>query len=190
MKDSVTERIERFLTGHPLFDQAVVQHGFTRHLRDYDVIVDRVASLPKSAFDAASDRHSYVEARCRYRFTHCVGATVETKLTDETWRVSWDDHFIDLGAWKRAGEPEGFIFGVQCADAYPGGRLVHESALACDWSGRLGHQIHEAVIETNTCALRLVFHDLCVTRIAVGDAATGDLKDLDVEKTVEPTDDL
>jgi hypothetical protein len=88
MKDSVTERIERFLTGHPLFDQAVVQHGFTRHLRDYDVIVDRVASLPKSAFDAASDRHSYVEVRCRYRFTHCVAATVETKLTDETWRVS------------------------------------------------------------------------------------------------------
>lgn len=189
MKD-VTEWIQKFLTGHPLFDQAIVEHGFTLHLRDYDLIVDRVASLPKGELDVASDRHSYVEARYRYRFTHCVAATVETKLTDETWRVSWDDHFTDLDAWKRAGEPEGFVFGVRWADAYPGGRLVHESALARDWSGRLGHQMHEAVIETNTYTLRLVFHDLRVTRIAVGDATTGDLKELDAEKTVEPTDDL
>ena len=74
----MTERIEKFLMGHPLFDQAVVEHGFTRHLRDYDVIVDRVAPLPKVALDAASDRHSYVEARYRYRFTHCVAVTIET----------------------------------------------------------------------------------------------------------------
>ena len=190
MNDSMTERIEKFLTGHPLFDQAVVQHGFTRHLRDYDVIVDRIASSPKSALDAASDHHSYVEARYRYRFTHCVAATVETKLTDETWRVSWNDHFTDLDAWKRAGEPEGFVFGVRWADAYPGGRLVHESVLALDWSRRLGRQMHEAVIETNMWTLRLIFHNLRVTRSAVGDATTGNLKDLDVEETVEPTDDL
>jgi hypothetical protein len=50
--------------------------------------------------------------------------------------------------------------------------------------------MHEAVVETNTYTLRLIFHNLRVTRIAVGDATTGNLKDLDVEKTVEPTDDL
>ena len=190
MKDSVTERIEKFLTGHPLFDQAVVEHGFTRHLRDYDVIIDRVAPLPKVAVHAGSDRDSYVEARYRYRFTHCVAATVETKLTDESWHNSWDDHFTDLGAWKRAGEPEGFIFGVCWAAAYPGGQLVEDSAVARDWSRRLGQQLHEAVIETNAYSLRLVFHNLRVTRIAVGEAATGTLKNLAAEETVEPTDDL
>ena len=190
MKETTTQRIERFLTGHPLFDQAVVEHGFTRHLRDYDVMVDRIASAPKGALDAATDRHSYVEARYRYRFTHCVTMTVETKVTDETWRVSWDDHFTDLDAWKRAGEPEGFVFGVCWADAYPGGQLVEDSALAHDWSQRLGQLMHEAVIETSAYTLRLVFHNLRVTRMAVGDAATNTLKHLAVEETVEPTDDL
>jgi hypothetical protein len=50
--------------------------------------------------------------------------------------------------------------------------------------------MHEAVIETNAYALRLVFHDIRVARIAVGDAATGTLKDLAADETVEPTDDL
>jgi hypothetical protein len=130
MRDSVTERIEKFLTGHPLFDQAVVEHGFTRYLRDYDVIVDRGAPVPNGALDAGADRYGYIEARYRYRFAHCVAVTVETKVRDETWRISWDDHFTDFDAWKRAGEPEEFLFGVCWADAYPDGQLVENSALA------------------------------------------------------------
>jgi hypothetical protein len=190
MRDGVTERIERFLTGHPLFDQAITQHGFTLYLRDYDVIVDRIAPVLKGGVDAAADRSNYVEARYRYRFTHCVAATADTKVSDETWRVSWDDHFTELAAWKRAGEPEEFVFGVRWADAYPGGQLVQDSALARDWSERLGRTMHEAVIETNTYTLRLVFHDLHVTRVAVGDSVTGILTDLAAEEAVDPSDDL
>jgi hypothetical protein len=188
MRDGTTNRIERFLTGHPLFDQSITDHGFTPYLRDYDVIVDRIGSVPEVL--RRTDHYSYVVARYRYRFTHCVSAIFETRLSDEIWRVSWEDHFIGMEEWRRAGEPEGFIFGVCWADAYPGGHLVQDSELARDWSQRLAQPMHEAVIETNTYALRLTFHDLRVTRIAVGDAATGAVTELAAEEHVEPTDDL
>jgi hypothetical protein len=45
---------------------------------------------------------------------------VTSRGGDETWRWSWDDLFIDYETCERAGNPEGFVWGVNWADAYPG----------------------------------------------------------------------
>ena len=60
------------------------------------------------------------------------------------------------------GEPEGFVWGVNWADAYSGLAYVDESATAASWSDKLGFLMHEVVIETNTYTLALVFHDVAV----------------------------
>jgi len=54
----------------PLFDSAIVPHGFAPHMRDYDVIVE--VPLRSQTARAA------IAGRYRYRFTHCVEAHVET----------------------------------------------------------------------------------------------------------------
>lgn len=80
------------LEGWPLYDNAVVEHRFTPYLRDYNVLVETSAATP-------GGQGSYVEGRYRLRFTHCVIAHIETAVPDETWHVSWADHFTDYEAW-------------------------------------------------------------------------------------------
>ena len=134
-----------------LLDSAIVSHGFAPHLRDYHVLLET--------------RHQ----RYLYRFTHCPEAWVVTEVTDEAWRCSWDEHFTDYEAWERAGAPEGFVWGVCWADAYPGISYVDGSKRARRWSERLAHEMHEAAIETNTFRLGLVFHDLVVEQVGHGE---------------------
>lgn len=64
---------------------------------------------------------------------------------------------------------------------YPGLSYVTNSALAVSWAERLGHEMHEVMVETNTFVLRLVCHDLRVQQLAVGDPVTRTLKQLDNE---------
>src|SRR5215813_9134675 len=90
----------------PLFDSAIVRHGFAAHMRDYDVIVEVAAAKPDGG-------GSYIEGRYRYRFTHCVEAHVETTVRPDVWRRSWGDEFTDMTAWEQAGEPDGYVWGVE-----------------------------------------------------------------------------
>lgn len=142
-----------------LLDSAVVSHGYAPHLRDYHVVVD----VPAAKSDGSGE--SYIRGRYLYRFTHCPEAWVTTEVTDEAWRCSWDDHFTDYAAWERAGAPEGFVWGVCWADAYPGISYVDGSDRARRWSDRLAHEMHEVAIETNAFRLGLVFHDLVVEQV-------------------------
>jgi hypothetical protein len=103
-----------------LFEQAGVHHGFAESNRDYDVLVDVSAARPDSS-------GSYVTGRHRYRFTHCVMAETRTAVPAATWRESWDDVYTDYDAWERAGNPQGFVWGVNRAPAYPGLRYVADS---------------------------------------------------------------
>jgi hypothetical protein len=95
--------------------------------------------------------------------------------------MSWDDVLIDWDEWEAADNPEGFVWGKKFADAYPGLSYVTDSPLAASWTERLGHEMHEVMIETNTFLLRLVCHDLRVQQLAVGDPATQTLQPLDGE---------
>jgi hypothetical protein len=156
----------------PLFDSAIVGHGFAPYMRDYDVIVEVPAAKPDGT-------GSYIRARYRYRFTHCVVVTTETGVRPETWTESWGDEFKSYAAWEAAGTPSGFVWGVEWADAYPGASTVIDSPRAAEWSDRLGRAMHEVEIKTNAYTLRLICHALQIEQLAVGDPTTGDLKGLD-----------
>jgi hypothetical protein len=153
----------------PIFDSGIVSHGFTPYMRDYDVVAD----VPALRRDGSG---SYIEGRYRYRFTHCVEAYVQTKVPPGTWQKSWTDEFIDYSAWKAAGEPDGFVWGVEWAEAYPGVETVRSSESAASWSQSLGKQMHSIRIETNAYVISLVCHDLVVTKLASGDPTTGELR--------------
>ena len=155
-----------------LFDSAIVRHGFTPYMRDYDLIVEVPAAKP--------DRSgSYIESQYRYRFTHCVEAHVEKTLRPHVWSYSWTDDFTTYTGWEAAGSPNGFVWGVEFSDAYPGASRVAESPRAEAWGTKVGRDMHEVRIETNAFLISLICHDLQVTRLASGDPDTGELSPLD-----------
>jgi hypothetical protein len=162
---SVKEKLE----AGPMFDAAIVEHHFTPYMRDYDIIVDVPAAV-------SDNSRSYIAARVRYRFSHCVMAQVTTALPDETWRLSWTNEFIDYKDWDRAGNPPGFVWGVCWSNAYPGLTYVGDSDVAREWSDRLGHPMHEITIGTNSHLFRLIFHDVTIVVIAKGDPDTDELR--------------
>jgi hypothetical protein len=165
---SVAERIRE----DTLFlDSAIDSHGFARFLRDYDVIIDVPAARPGGG-------GSYIKGRYRYRFTHCTEAIARTTVNPKTWQASWDDLFINYQTWEQAGNPSGYVWGVEYADAYPGLSYVEDSPRARHWTETLGHQMHEVRIESNVLSLELVFHDLHVHQLAAGDPDSDTLKPL------------
>ena len=140
--DEIKKALER-----PLFDSAIVRHGFASFMRDYDVI-------------AEIHQHQFL-----YRFTHCTSAWTTTAVADKFWPESWNDIYIDYAAWERAGAPNGYIWGVCYQLAYPGPTYVENSELARQWSSKLGKEMHEVRIETNCHDIGLIFHDLIVREL-------------------------
>lgn len=137
------------------FDQAVVFHGFTDYMRDYDVFV----------YATADPRTGIAPEHLRYRFKHCVQATATTALSGEIWRRSLDERLID---YEQGRELDGYGWGVKWQVLYPGMKLVHGSVDAGRWSHELGIAFHEAAIETNGHNISLVFSDLAVDTVDVG----------------------
>jgi hypothetical protein len=132
---------------HVLFDSNIVEHGFMPYLRDYQIL------------------SQFGSKRVFFRFTHCVSAVVTTTVPDELWLESWEDVFTSRDAWEKAGCPKGYLWGVNYAVAYPGATVVANSSRARDWSTRLGKQMWEIRIETNTHNIELIFHDLRVSEL-------------------------
>jgi hypothetical protein len=130
----------------PELDFALFRHGYMDHGRDYAWRVqDCLGSNP--------GEHEII-------FTHCVQADCETRVLDEIWLKSWDDVFLDFNNWKRAGEPEGYVWGTNWSNAYPGLIIVEDSPTAAAWSRRIGKPFFEVTLETDRIFLRLVFHDV------------------------------
>jgi hypothetical protein len=134
-----------------LFDLPVLSHGFAPYQRDYLIESEIGGTGPN-------------RGRYLFTFTHCPVANLTTTIRDDSWKLSWDERFIDYQRWIGSGEPEGYVWGVNWSMAYPGPTYVEASQLAATWQARLGHEMHEAVIETNAFSLQLVFHDLRVER--------------------------
>jgi hypothetical protein len=175
---SLASDIGAKLEGWPLYDNAVVGHGFTPYLRDYDVLVETSAAAPGS-------KRSYIEGRYRLRFTHCVIARIETAVPDEMWHVSWEDHFTNYEAWEAAGQPEGYVWGVNYSSAYPGASYSDDSPQAREWTERMGKPMHDISIETNGHNLRLIFHELHITKIAQGTPEHEELTPLMIEEPID-----
>ncbi len=145
---TVRERLEEF----PIFDVAIFEHGFTRYLRDYELVTEAGWTG-----DLGGQYH--------YLFTHCVAFSYETRVRDDVWPNSWSDVFIDYQRWLEAGEPGGYVWGTNWALAYPGWEYIEDSEAAKGWSERLGKSMHEVLIETNAYAMRVVFHDVEITKV-------------------------
>jgi hypothetical protein len=138
-----------------VFDHAVVHHGYTNYMRDYEVIV----------FANAAPSSDISPAHLRYLFRHCVEARCETSVSEETWRISLDDRLID---YETGVDLDGFVWGVNWHCLYPGAKLLPESEATRRWSKALGIDFHEIRIETNAHNLTLLFSDLQVSEVQVG----------------------
>ncbi len=160
MSLSVQEKLE----AGPMFDMAIVEHHFTSYMRDYDIFVDVIGPVPGS-------HKSEVIGRSRYRFTHCVLAEVTTATPDRNWVLSWSEAFISWQAYLDAGEPEGYVWGVEWQNAYPGLSYIADSSAAQEWAVRLQKPMHEVFIESDAHDIRLIFHDVDITWTSEGSSA-------------------
>jgi hypothetical protein len=149
---TVKEKLEQ----QPIYDVAVLRHGFAEYMRDYHVLIEAMWGTK----EWGDEKGTYL-----LRFSHCPLARLETRLSDETWRASWDERFTDYERWSAGGEPEGFVWGARWSDAYPGVTYVDSSALAAEWTARFQQPMHEVTLETNVFTLTLVFHDFSITKV-------------------------
>jgi hypothetical protein len=138
-----------------IFDQAIVYHGFTDYLRDYELF----------AYCTADPRTGIVPEHLRYRFKLCVIAEVQTALTETIWTRSLDDRLVDYDVGK---DLEGYVWGVKWQMLYPGARIIQDSARAQHWAQALNRDFHEVRIETNGHNISLVFSELEVTKVEPG----------------------
>lgn len=138
-----------------IFDQALVYHGFTDYMRDYELIVHMTAD----------PRTGIAPTYRRYLFKYCVSSHVETTVAPETWKRSLDDRLIvyDTGV-----DLDGYVWGVKWQCLYPGGKVITDSAVAQRWGNDLGMEFHEVRVEGNGHALTLVCANLEVTQVTVG----------------------
>jgi hypothetical protein len=141
-----------------VFDQAIVFHGYAKHMRDYDVFI----------YATADPRTGIEPEHLRYRFTHCVRATVTTAVRRDVWKRSLDERLLDYESYLAADDLDGYVWGVDWQLLYPGISLLDQSAEADQWSADLDIPFHEAKIETNGHDVSLVFSDLHVDRVGPG----------------------
>ncbi len=104
-------------------------------MRDYEIFI----------YLTADPRTGVAPQHLRYRFTHCVRATITSALPPDTWKRSLDERLVDYEKGRDLG---GYVWGVRWQVLYPGMKLVTGSTDAERWSRELGLPFYEAVIET------------------------------------------
>ncbi|WP_435207675.1 YxiG-like protein [Micromonospora sp. bgisy143] len=138
-----------------IFDGAIVYHGYTDYLRDYEVVV----------YVTADPRTDIPPACLRYLFTYCVAAEVQTALSPEIWRCSLDERLTDREIGPNL---DGFVWAVRWQPLYPGAEVVADSERARSWADKIGIPFHEVRLTMNAHVLTLVFSDLDVTEVGEG----------------------
>ncbi len=132
-----------------VFDQAIVYHGFTDYMRDYEVVF----------YCTADPRTGIPPAYLGYLFRYCVTAEIETAVASSVWAESLDDRLIE---YDTGVDLPGYVWGVKWQVDYPGPSVVSDSERAARWAQALGIPFHEVVFETNGHNIRLVFSELVV----------------------------
>lgn len=138
--------LDNLLAWLPNSDFEILARGFAPHGRDYAITIQNHLESPTNKYELM--------------FTHCVFAECKTQIKDASWKSSWADEFIDYTQWEKAGNPNGYVWGVNHAVAYPGITAVKDSNLAHEWGLRLDRSMYEVLFETNQYDLRLVFHSI------------------------------
>lgn len=137
------------------FDQALVFHGFTDYMRDYEMVL-QLSADPRTGIPT-----EYV----RYIFVNCVQASATSALSPEIWSRSLDERLIDYATGV---DLDGYVWGVKWQALYPGFEIVVDSETASSWSRQVGIRFHEARVGTNGHDLALIFSDLRIESAAPG----------------------
>ncbi|NAS26605.1 hypothetical protein GT755_33635 [Herbidospora sp. NEAU-GS84] len=135
-----------------VFDQALLSHGFTTYMRDYQLVIHTTAD-PRSGIAPAT---------LRYLFRFCVQADCTTTVPAEIWRKSQDDRLI---TYPTGVDLDGYVWGVQWQLLYPGATVVTDSPTARNWAAAVGIDFHEVRIQTNAHDLTLIFSDLRIEEL-------------------------
>lgn len=138
-----------------VFDQALIYHGFTDYMRDYEMIV-HCPVVP------GTGREPEV---VRLLFKYCVVVEAETALPADVRARSLDGRLV---RYESAPDLAGYLWVVRWQDLYPGGSVVHESERAEEWTRALGIEFHEVRFEMNVHNLTLVFSVLERDEVPVG----------------------
>jgi hypothetical protein len=140
--------VKALLERESFFDAAIIRHGFTDYMRDYEIIVVGRAGPP------AADIH-------RYLFVGCAEAVYQTAISPKYFGPSLPDDFVFSGPdYPEKKDPQGFIWGVRYANAYPGLSYRLGGERSAYWTAHLRRKMHEVFIETEAYSLLLVFADL------------------------------
>ena len=114
-----------------VFDDALIHHGFTKYMRDYEMVVFQ------SVGPGALVRERYV----RLVFQNCVDTSVRTRIRPDVWVRSLDDGLID--EHRATPDSTGYVWGVQSQELYPGASVVDPSTRAEYWSELIGIRFFE-----------------------------------------------
>jgi len=136
-----------------LIDTAILAHGFTPYKRDDYFHIE-------TAWQVENYAGQYLVC-----FTHCYDLTYKTLAVKDTLLASWDDCFIDYKEWEKAGEPKGYVWGTNWANAYPGFSNNDNSTKAKEWTERLGKVMKELSVKTEIFELNFVHHDWTIKKL-------------------------
>ncbi|WP_148041381.1 YxiG-like protein [Rufibacter immobilis] len=135
-----------------IYDVAILRHGFTDYVRDYQ-------------FEIEANWIGDLAGRYILTFKHCYDLIYKTLIDDDLIKKSWDDLFTDFETWEKHKEPDGFVWGTNWSLAYPGFEEIKDSEKANDWSKRLGKQMKESKLETNSFEITLIHEEWNLKKI-------------------------
>ncbi|HWT52295.1 MAG TPA: hypothetical protein VN113_08970 [Caulobacter sp.] len=124
-------------------DFAVLSHGFLEHGRDYAITIQN---------DLGQDRGTHILV-----FTHVVAMAYETAVSDDAWRQSWDDVFLD---YTEAVDLDGYVWGTNWSNAYPGLIAPDDDPDALAWANRVGRPMYAMALTTDRFRLRLIYSEV------------------------------
>lgn len=135
-----------------LTDVAILSHGFTPYKRDYFFHIETIWK------DNLAGQYLVI-------FKHCYSLSYETLANGETLNQSWNDCFIDFEKYLKAGEPEGYVWGTNWSNAYPGFSNLKNSVKAEKWTKELGKEMNELLVELEIYKINLIYHDWTIEKL-------------------------
>jgi hypothetical protein len=141
-----------------MFDCALTYHGYTKYLRDYEMVVyQSVDPNPK---------YGLVPQHLRFVFRICPEVAIVSRVRPDVWSRSLDDALIhEHDVTKDSKE---FVWGVNCQILYPGADVVPESSRAAAWSKKIGIPFYEARVVGNAQEITVIFSELAVDEVQAG----------------------
>lgn len=140
------------ITLDDLIDIAILSHGFTPYKRDYFFHVE---TMWKDNF----------AGQYLIMFKHCYSLQYETIADEKILRQSWDESFIDFEEYLKAGEPEGYVWGTNWSNAYPGFSNLKDSEKAVKWTKDLGKEMKELLVESEIFKINLIYHNWTIEKL-------------------------